>query len=94
MDRIPAQPMTALEPLRGWVVLDEAQLQPALFPVLRVLADRASLPARFLLLGSASPDLVQGVSESLAGQVAHVPMTGFTLAEVEADALRDLWWRG
>ena len=86
--------MTALEPLRGWVVLDEAQLQPGLFPILRVLADRVSSPARFLLLGSASPDLVQGVSESLAGRVAHVPMTGFTLVEVGAAALRDLWGRG
>ena len=75
-------------------MLDETQLRPALFPILRVLADRVPLPARFLLLGSASPDLVQGVSESLAGRVAHVPMTGFDLTEVGADALRDLWWRG
>lgn len=92
-DRL-AQPMTALEPLRGWVVLDEAQLRPELFPVLRVLADRVPLPARFLLLGSASPDLVHGVSESLAGRVAHVPMAGFDLNEVGADAMRTLWWRG
>jgi predicted AAA+ superfamily ATPase len=92
-DRL-AQPMTSLETLRGRVVLDEAQLRPALFPILRVLADRVPLPARFLLLGSASLDLVQGVSESLAGRVAHVPMTGFDLSEVGADVLRNLWWRG
>ncbi len=92
-DRV-AQPMTALEPLRGWVVLDEAQLQASLFPVLRVLADRVPLPARFLLLGSASPDLVGGVSESLAGRVAFVPMAGFSLEEVGSKSLRDLWWRG
>lgn len=89
-----AQPMTALEPLRGWVVVDEAQLEPPLFPILRVLADRRPLPARFLVLGSASPDLVRGISESLAGRVALVPMTGFDLTEVGNPELRTLWWRG
>src|SRR5687768_14663034 len=61
-------PMAALESLLGLVVIDEAQLRPELFPVLRVLADRPRTPARFLLLGSASPGLVKGVSESLAGR--------------------------
>lgn len=89
-----AQPMTALEPLRGWVVIDEAQLQPELFPILRVLADRRPLTTRFLLLGSASPDLARGVSESLAGRVALVPMEGFDLSEVGTKSLRALWWRG
>ncbi len=89
-----AQPMTALEPLTGWVVIDEAQLQAGLFPILRVLADRHPLPARFLLLGSASSDLACGVSESLAGRVALIPMAGFDLPEVGAAALRTLWWRG
>ncbi len=89
-----AQPMTALEPLTGWVVIDEAQLQPGLFPILRVLADRQPLPARFLVLGSTSPDLVRGVSESLAGRVALVPMGGFDLSEVGPQTLRTLWWRG
>jgi hypothetical protein len=60
--------MTALAPLRGLVIIDEVQHQPGLFPVLRVLADRARTPARFLLLGSASPDLVRHGSESLAGR--------------------------
>jgi len=86
--------MTALEPLRGLVVIDEAQLRPELFPVLRVLADRKPSPAQFLLLGSASPDLVRGVSESLAGRVALVPMTGFDLSEVGTKNVRKLWWRG
>jgi len=86
--------MTALEPLRGWVVIDEAQLRPELFAVLRVLADRRPLPARFLVLGSASPDLVRGGSESLAGRVALISMAGFDLAEVGRRALRPLWWRG
>ena len=89
-----AQPMTALEPLTGWVVIDEAQLHPGLFPILRVLADRQPLPARFLVLGSTSPDLVRGVSESLAGRVALVPMGGFDLSEVGPQTLRTLWWRG
>ena len=89
-----AQPMTALEPLTGWVVIDEAQLQPGLFPILRVLADRQPLPARFLVLGSASSDLVRGVSESLAGRAALVPMAGFDLSEVGPKTLRSLWWRG
>ncbi|MBI4586311.1 MAG: ATP-binding protein [Planctomycetes bacterium] len=88
------QPMTALKDRRGWVVLDEAQLLPEIFPVLRVLADRDPLPARFLLLGSASPDLVRGVSESLAGRVALIPMSGFNLTEVGLESLRALWWRG
>jgi uncharacterized protein len=92
-DRL-AQPMTALEPLRGWVVVDEAQLRPELFGVLRVLADRRPLPARFLLLGSASPDLVRAVSESLAGRVALVPMAGFDFSESGGRALRKLLWRG
>jgi hypothetical protein len=86
--------MTALEPLRGWVVIDEAQLQPSLFPILRVLADRNPLAARFLVLGSASPDLVSCVSESLAGRASLVVMSGFQLAEVGPKALRTLWWRG
>lgn len=87
-------PMSALEPIRGLVVVDEAQLHPALFPVLRVLADRPENPARFLLLGSASPDLVKGVSESLAGRVAFVDMSGFDLGEVGAEEQRRLWLRG
>jgi predicted AAA+ superfamily ATPase len=88
------QPLTALAPLRGLVVLDEAQLQPELLPVLRVLADRRPTRAKFLLLGSASPDLVRGASESLAGRVAFVDMAGFDLSEAGAQQLRRLWLRG
>ncbi|MCK6531939.1 MAG: ATP-binding protein [Polyangiaceae bacterium] len=87
-------PMTALETLRGLVVIDEAQLAPELMPVIRVLVDRRPAPARFLLTGSASPDLVRGASESLAGRVAFVPMAGFDLSEVGAASLRRLWLRG
>ena len=89
-----AQPLTTLEPLRGLVVIDEAQLMPELFPVLRVLTDRRPLPARFLLLGSASPDLTTHVSESLAGRVARLDMGGFELNEAGAARDRRLWWRG
>lgn len=87
-------PMTTLEPLQGLVVIDEAQLHPALAPVLRVLADRDPNPATFLLLGSASPDLVKGVSESLAGRIAFVDMSGFALDETGPESWRELWHRG
>jgi hypothetical protein len=89
-----AQPHAALAPLRGLVVIDEVQLRPDLFPLLRVLADRRPARARFLLLGSASPDLVRRSAESLAGRVAFVPMGGFGLPDVGLAALRRLWLRG
>lgn len=89
-----AEPMTALAPLRGLVVIDEVQRHPGLFPILRVLADRRRAPARFLLLGSASPELVRQGSESLAGRIAFVDMAGFNLSEAGQPALRRLWLRG
>ena len=89
-----SEPKTALEPLTGLVVLDEVQRKPELFALLRVLADRRPLPARFLILGSASPWLVRGVSESLAGRVSFVDVHGFDLEEVGVKSLRSLWWRG
>jgi len=64
------QPMTTLQDLTGLVVIDEIQRRPELFPVLRVLADRTPLPARFLILGSASPALLRQSSESLAGRIS------------------------
>ena len=89
-----AEPKAALERLEGLVVLDEVQRKPELFALLRVLADRKPVKARFLLTGSASPSLVRGVSESLAGRVALVDVAGFNLAEVGAGEWRKLWWRG
>ena len=87
-------PMTALSPLKGTVVIDEAQRQPGIFPILRVLADRDDKPARFLILGSASPDLSRQASESLAGRVEIVDMRGFDMSEIP-DADKDsLWLRG
>jgi hypothetical protein len=88
------EPMTALGQLKGLVVIDEIQRLPSLFPILRVLADREDLPARFLILGSASPDLVRQSSESLAGRMETVTMGGFSLAEVGAAAMSQHWLRG
>src|SRR5216683_7197099 len=82
-----AEPMLALERLRELVVIDEVQRRPDLFPVLRVLADRRPLPARFLVLGSASPELLRQTSESLAGRLETIPVTGLGLAEVGTKAL-------
>lgn len=87
-------PKLTLSPLLGLVVLDEIQRRPELLPLLRVLADRHPLPARFLLLGSASPDLMKDASESLAGRIQFVDMGGFSLWEVGADKQQALWVRG
>lgn len=88
------EPMTALGPLEGLIVIDEVQRRPDLFPVLRVLADRRPATARFLLLGSASGDLLRQTSESLAGRAERVTIGGFSLAEVGDKAFGDLWLRG
>jgi predicted AAA+ superfamily ATPase len=89
-----AEPMTALEGLRGLVVIDEIQRQPNLFPVLRVLADRRPVRARFLVLGSASPELLRQGSETLAGRIRFIELNGFSLNEVGPSHLRRLWRRG
>jgi predicted AAA+ superfamily ATPase len=89
-----SEPMTALENLSGLVVIDEVQRLPAIFPVLRVLADRKEKPACFLLLGSASPLLIKEISESLAGRVALLEMDGFNLMEVGSEESKVLWNRG
>lgn len=88
------EPMTALRPLDGLVVIDEVQRRPDLFAVLRVLADRKSGSARFLILGSASGDLLRQSSESLAGRVEQLTIGGFSLRELGAAAESKLWRRG
>jgi predicted AAA+ superfamily ATPase len=88
------EPITSLASLRGVVVIDEVQRRPDLFPVLRVLADRAPLPSRFLVLGSASPALLRQSSESLAGRLETITLSGFSLAEVGVRALERHWLRG
>jgi hypothetical protein len=88
------EPMTALAGLRGIVVLDEIQRRPDLFPVLRVLADRRPVRTRFLVLGSASGDLLRQSSESLAGRLEIVEIGGFGLDETGRQAAERLWRRG
>ena len=87
-------PKTVLEGLRGLVVLDEAQREPRLFPVLRVLADRPGNPATFLVLGSASPELSRQSAESLAGRVEIIEMQGLGLSETGVQSADTLWQRG
>jgi predicted AAA+ superfamily ATPase len=87
-------PELALRNLRGTVVLDEIQRRPELFPALRVLADRTRKPARFLVLGSASPDLLRQSSESLAGRISYHELAGFSLDEVGDKNFLRLWLRG
>ena len=71
-----------LQELSGLVIIDEVQRKPELFELLRVLVDRPGRNARLLLLGSASPHLVTGVSESLAGRIGFVDLTGVQIKEV------------
>jgi predicted AAA+ superfamily ATPase len=89
-----AEPMTALRGLRGLVVIDEVQRRPDLFPVLRVLADRRPLRARFLILGSASPELLRQSSETLAGRIEVLSIAGFHLEEVGEESQARHWRRG
>jgi len=88
------EPMTALANLTGLVVIDEIQRRPELFPVLRVLADRTPLPARFLILGSAAPELLRQSSETLAGRLEIIRISGFTLAETGVENQPLHWLRG
>jgi predicted AAA+ superfamily ATPase len=87
-------PETSLGDLRGLVVIDEVQRRPDLFPILRVLIDRPRSPARFLLLGSASPALLRQSSESLAGRIEVIETAGFALEEVGQRHSAKLWLRG
>ncbi|MBU4407747.1 MAG: ATP-binding protein [Proteobacteria bacterium] len=94
-----ADPAFVLRPLSGLVVLDEIQTRPDLFPLLRVLADRADTPARFLILGSAAPELMRYTAETLAGRVVFHELDGLSLDEIApvqsgTDWLDDRWLRG
>ncbi len=88
------EPELALGALRGLVVLDEIQRRPNLFPVLRVFADRRPLPARFLVLGSASPELLKQSAETLAGRIGYADIPGFDCEEVRPAQWERLWVRG
>src|SRR6266566_4338391 len=85
---------TALRPLKGLVVIDEIQRRPELFPLLRVLADRKPLPARFLILGSVAPPLLKQSAETLAGRLETVFLEGFRLGDLGPRAQGRLWLRG
>jgi uncharacterized protein len=87
-------PLLAFQGLEGLVVLDEIQRQPEIFPVLRVLVDRPESSVRFLILGSAAPDLLRQSSESLAGRIAYLRLDGFQIDEVGVENLSRLWVRG
>lgn len=89
-----AEPTLALRDTGETMVIDEAQRMPELFPTLRVLVDENRRPGRFVVLGSASPDLVGLGSESLAGRVTFMELGGFRLADVGPERLDDLWLRG
>lgn len=88
------EPLLALENLQGLIILDEIQRSPDLFPVIRVLADRPQKKTKFLILGSASRDLIRQSSESLAGRISYLEMGGFTLDLVGASKEEKLWIRG
>jgi uncharacterized protein len=88
------QPLTALQSLQGLVVIDEIQRKLELFPILRVLIDSNPVPGRFLLLGSASMDLLQKSTESLAGRLEIVELAGFSLADLAEGSLDEHWLRG
>lgn len=87
-------PKLALSSLSGLVVIDEIQRMPGLFKTLRVLADRQDSTTKFLILGSASRDLIQQSSESLAGRVCYVEITPFQMAELPSSDNSCLWLRG
>ncbi len=89
-----SEPETALRSLKGLVVIDEIQRRPDLFPLLRVLADRQPLPARFLILGSAAPSLLKQSSETLAGRLETIGLEGFRLNDLGTEAQPRHWLRG
>lgn len=89
-----ADPGLSLKKLQGLVVIDEVQRRPEIFPALRVLADRAKKRSRYLVLGSASPHLLQQSSESLAGRVAFHELGGFGFDEVPQKSWERLWLGG
>jgi len=87
------QPQLALEDLTGLIVIDEIQRLPDLFPLLRYLVDQG-ISRKFVILGSASRDLIRQSSESLAGRIAYLPLGGFRLSDIDPLAIKTLWWRG
>ncbi|MBM3435403.1 MAG: ATP-binding protein [Bacteroidetes bacterium] len=93
-ERLTNTPKLTLEPLKHLVIIDEIQRIPELFKLLRVLSDKNEQNAKFLILGSASPDLIKNASESLSGRISFIDMSGFTIDEVKIDEYTNLWIRG
>lgn len=89
-----ADPKLVLEALDGLVIIDEVQHSEGLFRLLRVLVDRPSNPARFLVLGSAGPELLRQSSESLAGRIAYHELPPFGVEDAGAELVDRLWLRG
>ena len=89
-----ADPLLALGPLKGLIVLDEVHRRPDLFASLRVLVDEPNAARRFLVLGSASPELLRQTSETLAGRIVYHELGGFALGEVGIEERSRLWRRG
>ena len=89
-----ANPTLTLQSCTGLIIIDEIQHRPDLFGLLRVLADRTPVKAHFLILGSASPSLIKNTSETLAGRIEFVDLSGFDMWEVGVGALEKLWIRG
>jgi predicted AAA+ superfamily ATPase len=87
------QPQLALEDLTGLIVIDEIQRLPDLFPLLRYLVDQGK-NRRFVILGSASRDLIRQSSDSLAGRIAYFQLGGFRLDDIDHTAIKALWQRG
>jgi uncharacterized protein len=85
-------PQLALQDVKGYVVIDEIQRKPEIFPVLRVLADKKKHDTKFIILGSASRDLINKSSETLAGRIGYIELTPFSLSNV--DSIEKLWLRG
>ncbi len=94
LNQLLEDPLMALENLRGLVIIDEVQRRPDLFPVLRVLCDRRPSAAKFLILGSASPEFIRQTSETLAGRIHYYNLGGLNLQEVGFQEIDRLWLRG
>lgn len=94
LDRLEADPEFVLANQRGLIVLDEVQWLPGIYNTLRVLADRRPEPNKFLVLGSASPTLLQQTSESLAGRIRYHNLSGLGLYEIQPELQDRLWLRG
>jgi len=94
VQQLTAAPKLALENLKDLIIIDEIQRMPELFPIIRVLVDRPENNSRFLILGSASPGIIKGTSETLSGRISFIDMSGFALDEIDENNISELWLKG